>query len=184
MAETGFNCACLTKMWEAAGRACLVAGTSTMRTNNIQRVGGWPLAGQRRARDIWQLRSRVWQAPWAAGSGNCAWLVGVVERARGGVVGRNIFVRVATCSLCLTQARPVLSTAQLLQPNRTGLGQASARVQGVAWWCARAGGRPRWVRMHRGRSVRNPNEPSKSCSEKWVGWRGEVCIRALQRIPP
>ena len=45
-------------------------------------------------------------------------------------------------------------------------------------------GSPRWVRMHRERSVRNPNEPRKSCSERWVGWRGEVCIHALQRIPP
>ena len=46
-------------------------------------------------------------------------------------------------------------------------------LQGVAWWRARAGGRPRWVRMHCGRSVRNPNEPRKSCSERWWWGGGE-----------
>ena len=57
-------------------------------------------------------------------------------------------------------------------------------LQGVAWWRARAGGRPQMGPHAPWKFVRNPNEPRKSCSERWVGWRGEVCIHALQRIPP
>ena len=109
----------------------------------------------------------------------------VVETARGGVAGRNIFVRIATCSLCPTQARPVLSTAQLLPPNRTVLGQASCAglhgrtVTGSrawAWWRARARvGGPGWVRMHRGSSYATQMSPGSLVRRG--GWGGgEKCV--------
>ena len=138
-------------------------------------------------------------------------------------------MRIATCSLCPTQARPVLSTAQLLKPNRTVLGQASCAglhgrtVTGPRAWHGgvpeRVGGPggsactvegPYATQMRPASLVRrggwgggekfafmrcnvfpNPLEahpihstapllqpsgtaigqPSKSCSERWVGWR-------------
>ena len=105
----------------------------------------------------------------------------------GGVAGRNIFVRIATCSLCPTQARPVRSTAQLLQPvSQTGefLGQTSCAglhgrtVTGSrawAWWRARGGGRPRWVRMHRGSSYATQMSPGSLVRRG--GWGGgEKCV--------
>ena len=49
---------------------------------------------------------------------------------RGWGGGEDLFVRIATCSLCPTQARPVLSTAQLLQPAKqeSSWGKLLARV--------------------------------------------------------
>ena len=72
----------------------------------------------------------------------------------------------------------------LRQASCAGLhGRTVTGSRAWAWWRARAGGRPQMGPHAPWKFVRNPNEPRKSCSERWVGWRGEVCIHGLQRIP-
>ena len=82
-------------------------------------------------------------------------------------------------SYCSQSNRRVLG-ANFLRGSAWTYGHGLQGVGMVACqrrWEAQVGPHAPW------KFVRNPNEPRKSCSERWVGWWGEVCIHGLQRIP-